>query len=513
DAAEVGDTWADLSFGQKNAVALKLGYTQEFASNSGEYVGRYKDESDVDYTQTTSDFISTDPWGGGYNEPHSLVDDGAARWRVDYTNNSGDRFFDMEDRSSIVSKVRDPNWEWKGTAKANYTDAFNNGRYTQNINSRADYNSVLNFETASLTQTDDVSRSGQVDYTFKYWSGWTNQAGYWIDDDDGSTFASGYGDEEDFISREHGLRNLTAFDYATFGLIGYGDSHDQFYGSGQVSHSRLDAWGWNPGANTFDVGWQVQTEMDYRTGSEAEGGSGDDLRLIARNRYEIGKTINKTWHDYDYHWISTWNPIYDTRIKLSYQLSTQSQDIFDYRAIYETTTKEVKVVNFDTQTVWEKQEITDTQTRTWTEREIKDGVAKTYGEFSGESISAKNINIESVNSITLSGLVLATETMTIDTDKNFTIDGALTSGADLKSTSKITFGNTLTINAANTLSVDDTAHLVGTGASSDILLNADVSLVLGGEITSLDTVIAKSAQNITLSGKITTGNLINISAG
>jgi type II secretory pathway pseudopilin PulG len=106
-------SFSSLSFAQKNAVAAQLGYVLQYSSSAGEWVGKYKDTSLVNYTQSKSYFTSSDALpssenngyatynsngtfksyvskdvnssvNDGYNSPNSVNDDGSAVWDVSY---------------------------------------------------------------------------------------------------------------------------------------------------------------------------------------------------------------------------------------------------------------------------------------------------------------------------------------------------------------------------------------------------------------------------------------------
>ncbi|MCJ8347252.1 hypothetical protein MJH12_17055, partial [bacterium] len=129
-AAPAGaDTWSDLSFGQKNAVALDLGYTQTFNSNAGELVGRYKDEAKTSVDQIKSKFIANntgtlDSAHSKWSSRESSVDNDTSGgiWDISYDSSTGERIFEIVLRADDSDKDRDPNWDWQPNSIVEATD-------------------------------------------------------------------------------------------------------------------------------------------------------------------------------------------------------------------------------------------------------------------------------------------------------------------------------------------------------------------------------------------------------
>ena len=67
---------------------------------------------------------------------------------------------------------------------------------------------------------------------------------------------------------------------------------------------------------------------------------GDDWNDDAMSYKAWGKRY-ENFYNSQYLWTSKWNNLYDQRIQLSYNLSTQAKDVYDYRPVYQTSTQMV----------------------------------------------------------------------------------------------------------------------------------------------------------------------------
>jgi hypothetical protein len=130
--------------------------------------------------------------------------------------------------------------------------------------------------------------------------------------------------------------------------------------------------------------------LDYRSGGEANGGEKMAQLNIYRDKYD--GNVYETQNDYVYKWISDYHDIYDSRVKLNYQLVTQSETIYDFRPVYETKTIEKEHIEWETQTVWKTEAILGTQEQTLTETKYQQTTGR-GGEYA-DSLFAKNLFIK-----------------------------------------------------------------------------------------------------------------------
>jgi hypothetical protein len=111
DAPAANATVADLSDAQRVVYASLQGITAV-----GELVGTYQDSAMTTYTQIASSYTGGAPAGG-----FSLLEDGAARWQVDYNWATGQRAFTIAGRTDNGTMMRDPNWYFEAHPELNTT--------------------------------------------------------------------------------------------------------------------------------------------------------------------------------------------------------------------------------------------------------------------------------------------------------------------------------------------------------------------------------------------------------
>lgn len=227
----------------------------------GELVGRYKDLGGLTYTQTISDYyFPNNGYPGGYNEPHAPNEDGEALWDVAY-DRDGQRQFDVTSRAAAMGTImpRDPNWFF--TQGPNFTktvrmsDAttglYQSVRFTDDITALPTWRDTLQFDTSALDQSWMTTIPNQLAFSFKYWGAWETVVGWWVDNDDGSSW-SGYDEEEevphfgwtDFYKSEWGaVSNNSNQPYLGWAasrwnimkMVGNGDDRYDNYGWGWAS--------------------------------------------------------------------------------------------------------------------------------------------------------------------------------------------------------------------------------------------------------------------------------------
>ena len=484
----------------------------------------------------------------------SVTDDGAARWEVTYENVSGYRQFNVENQLVLVGgstiqsdrttgntfKLRAPNWSWglsgtqtgvdsgKVNAGTNDTgDIFTNTRpRTQNISAPGDYISALTNDTASLVQKSTSQRTGVDAASFSYPAGdFTELIKIYLDDDDGSTLPKGYHEEEDLIKFEHDWLTMTIApttdntDWYWLNMVGtstdLADS-DVLINKMKATWDNLNTI-WTTYAKN---GGEVQVKLDYVCGSEAQNGSGGDDFLVGV-RARLGKTgtILETQNDYTYNWTSEWHNMYDTRIKLGYELTTQSVDIYDYRPIYGSSALQARTVTQQDVNLWDTQAQTSTETISTTVRTTEEPNARQVGNYSVWSLKGSTILLDSNKNSTISALVTATNTLAFTAANTLTIKGSTGTTTENGSTvtvemlSSLIAAHNVTLTAGSNLVLADSALVKTTAEGSDITLASKQDMTLAGQTVSQDTITIAAARDIILSGTVTTLNTITVTSG
>jgi hypothetical protein len=171
----------------------------------GEYVGQYKEDAQVDYTQQTSQYYFPDNrYPGWANEPHAIKDDGRAQWLETYVAGSGIKTIDIQGRDAAsyialqsTTMNRDPEWKYTSTGNEiayntdkntnapgltneadlvstimNAMETYQMGRFTDRINADKTFIDALVKDTSNFSTTSVRFRYAQTGYEFRYWDNW-----------------------------------------------------------------------------------------------------------------------------------------------------------------------------------------------------------------------------------------------------------------------------------------------------------------------------------------------------
>jgi hypothetical protein len=398
----------------------------------GELVGRYKDLAGLTYTQTKSDYyFPNNGYPGGYNEPHAPNEDGEALWDVAY-DRDGQRQFDITSRASAMGTImsRDPNWFF--TAGPNFNKSYfqlggyQKGRYTDDFWGLSTWYDTLNQNTASLNQSWMTTIPNQLAFSFKYWAPWETVVGWWVDNDDGSSWGQ-YDDEDEVPSF-----GWTDFYKSEWGAV---DSQNQPYKGWAAGRwnimkmvgdgdDRYDNFGWGWGINDYTIpvlqSWgygHIAGANEYTSGKK---GKGDDLKITLSARKEPTANVYQNYRNYGYDWTSNWHNIYDQRVQLSYQVKTQSTDLFAFRPIYGEVSKVRAVPIMESQTVWETRELTQPQLQQVSDVSYIPLTVRS-ADASAKSIEGVNISITAGGSVSLRGLIDARGDLTVNAGGNITV--------------------------------------------------------------------------------------------
>jgi hypothetical protein len=511
---------------------------------SDEYVGYYWDEADVEYKQTTSTFTGdinassdiTDKTGkyatvvsGTTNDD----DDKQGLWRASYDENSGDRYFNIKNISSTLSKVRDPNWVFETSDNVTYSDVRSNNRFTDQVTSSANWKAALTSDTASFVQTskDSAGINNVGTYSYTYVSQEAKQGMVTIFDhpekDDEwwkesyiSLFSNGNGTTRTYdlntleIDNYYGYRSDTLKNEfwdneASSYVIGY-------KGTGSKLTSASAPTGDSAIAAITSVSWGTDDSGSINWGSFKDNEI-DHVKVTGQKQVIDTKhdgIIQEKYYDYDYHWKSKSYDIYDARDKYNYSITTQNEDIFDKKAIWgDVESKEEKFTE-EERTKWKTVQLPDVeQTVLFTERREVEGEGRSVAQFGEKSITATNITINAKNDVNIKGAIKASEDFTLDTKGAFTIDGMTTKdndGNDIELISKIDAKSNMTISSDKTFTLSDKSEVVLSDASGTVTLDSDATMTLDGEIIAGATLNATAGDEVELKSKIVADTTVSI---
>ena len=275
----------------------------------GEFVGRFQDDSSTTFVQDLStftgnsgptstrnaqtgstfnmSFVSEFSWFFKISDLTRDYDASGARWDVNYNASSGDRYFDMTDRSGLTSVQRDPNWVWETPGEVVGTDNYTGGRDTNTILATPGFISTINSGTAFNTQSLNLTGSLSYNVQSGHYEIWDQVMQLYVDDDDGST--SVLGEEEDLY--RDGPPNETGPNL-WISLNPNNGSFQSYMGSQSNLESIADGGDINNDGDNYSSpsGWatisnqnywlnnftRAELQVDYLAGDEAVGGGGDD---------------------------------------------------------------------------------------------------------------------------------------------------------------------------------------------------------------------------------------------
>ncbi|MCH8489795.1 MAG: hypothetical protein LAT81_07675, partial [Oceanicaulis sp.] len=229
--------------------------------------------------------------------------------------------------------------------------------------------------------------------------------------------------------------------------------------------------------------------------------------------------IPELFLNYEYDWASTYDGrnVYDDRIQLSYELTTQASPIWDYRPVFETSVRDVMVVTFEDVTVWRTDPIVETTFVTRTEQGVRE-IPLLGADYGGESLFATNIDITSGGATRIGGLVKAYEDLTITTGGNLDVNAMVDEKGDLVM-SMLAAGDDMTLTAGNSVRIASTAELAATHivitADRDVVINAQIGTEANGGIDDIhtETITVSADNNIRMAGLWTASESITLAAG
>jgi hypothetical protein len=314
-----------------------------------------------------------------------------------------------------------------------------------------------------------------------------------------------------------GFANYWGDSTALYQHINYGGST---YNLDLFSGNRVS--GFNDVASALWLGNQTKQvtlyeHVDYAgasktyTSSDSWLGSSGNIGNDIVSSYKVWGYRYEDFTNYQYKWTSKWNDVYDQRIQLSYNLSTQAQDIYDYRPVYKTSIQMVKVENMKSVNVWRDEPVYATQVQLVTE--VKYDTATGRSSLgSADSVTAGNIVIDSGGSVAISGKMSATQLIKVDSVGQFSLQGQVKgTGTSAKPITATLSANAINLYAGSTLLLDDSALLKASQGSTQALatatLHSATTLNVGGRIgtetgISFGTVTLKSDRNVEISGTV-----------
>jgi len=471
-------------------------------------------------------------------------DDSAARWEVKYAGDGQRQFEILDNRtgSEAVLMGRTPDWNWKSSGKASYGVSDGSGAYLADEgggysyyidaegNAQVTYNALdakfgrfvsadqLFLETTanlSLRAGGPVSTSyGKVGYERNGY----NSRHYFLDTEGLNWF-----DHQDRAqSYEQGFRWFYSNSNIVVHLAWPTNSTqsaavDSLYsGSAWLGIHRMSVGGdfaytsRSTGYVTSDTGSSGNNSqyLAYNRWSSGEPNNGnrnsttqsavqmygngtwDDLQngdkraglYEVRPYWNTDRSIYETFKDYLHDWESGWNPIFDLRTNQSFNWTSFAEPVFDFVPVFEEVTYEKEVLDFETRTVWDKQALTQTQSRLVTDVSYL-SLDALGGGFAGETLSAANIAIRASGNTTINGVVAAADTLTVAAGQNIVVSGKTAAEAELPSIATLSAGDRLTLQANVNLTVSDAAKLSVTHADGALALTAGRVVNLGSALT------------------------------
>jgi hypothetical protein len=196
--------------------------------------------------------------------------------------------------------------------------------------------------------------------------------------------------------------------------------------------------------------------------------------------------------DHSYDWTSKPVDLFDTRIQLDYNLSTQARDVYDYRPVWKTSVQKVKVEKMQEVTVWEERPVYGTRTQIVTEVRYEDA----FGGGSGgdkRSLTGGNIVIDAGQNVSISGKVAATGALSIDARQLLKLSGkATTAGAQTGQLATELKANAFDLESAGALRTDDSVTLLGTQATVGVVLQTAATMTLRAAASIVDPACSSS---------------------
>jgi hypothetical protein len=246
---------------------------------------------------------------------------------------------------------------------------------------------------------------------------------------------------------------------------------------------RYDNFGWGWGINDATIpvltSWGYGHIIGANEYTSGKKGKGDDLKIQLAARKEPTANVYQNYRNYGYDWTSNWHNIYDQRLQLSYQVKTQSTDLFAFRPIYGEVSKVRAVPIMESQTVWETRELTQPQLQQVSDVSYIPLTVRS-AESSVKSIEGVNISITAGGSVSLRGLVDARGDLTVNAGGNITVAGvpSVENGSPIELKSLIEAGDDLEFIAGKDLILGTLQALV----APKIRLDSGVDMTLGGQI-------------------------------
>jgi len=449
----------------------------------GERVGYYHDEANVYYDYKDQSFKST------------------LEWNVTYKSGTGDRIFDIVGNSGDIVIDYTPDWESNKTAyEISSNDKLDLEDKAQ-IYAREDFIDTLATNTSSydiigyynvndwqlfvvgFSDNDNVnsydeniwwdSLTGDPD-NLSYTTKFTNKS------------VNGLPPPENWSDV---IKDRNVWGVAMLILDGQGsDNGDHRITTGSMpSFDDLADWY----HDTMGV-------MKINTWNDEVGDGGDQAKANIWGKYR----------DYEFEWTSKSSAIYDQRVSFEYTLVYQSEDVTKDKPLTETKTKKVKVVDFDTQTVWNEVAQMGTETQTYKERSELTQEAKTSSAYDSKMLSAKNIVINAQKDVNISSWIEASNDLTINSESSITVQGTVALGADLESTSILSAVNSIVLNSGESTTLASSAKV----NANEISIVSNENASLAGDLNSTTTFDVEASNDVLLDGKIT-ANSIDVKAG
>ncbi|MFN9827185.1 MAG: hypothetical protein ACK58J_23805, partial [Planctomyces sp.] len=235
----------------------------------------------------------------------------------------------------------------------------------------------------------------------------------------------------------------------------------------------------------------------------------------------VYQAVNETFRDYRSVWTSISTDVFDQRLTLQYQWTSNSHDLYGKRDRYETVPVNVTVASERSVTRWGTQPIREAQTSLVASRS-SDSTPVASSEYAADALSAGSITLLAAGSATLNGRIIATSgALNIDAAGSVSADGTFASGSTADDAEAalalLQSATTIRVTAGTTILFGERSQLQTTlseiPASGDVTLTAGLDTQLSGNLLASGSLSISTGQHLLLDGVINAAADITATAG
>jgi hypothetical protein len=240
-------------------------------------------------------------------------------------------------------------------------------------------------------------------------------------------------------------------------------------------------------------------------------GDGSYEQVLERYTFKsFEETVGMT--DYVYEWDPSVNTISDTRDSFTFSLTTQNEDIPDFKPITDNFTKKVETFGTEIRTNWEIVKNPDIEQKiVITERKEVEGQGRSVAEFGVKSITAENITLTIGENSTIQGAIAARGTFAFEGDGSLSVDGVQATDDQnnaIDIVSSIEANGAMVVNGAKSITLHDKSKLVST--TGDVTLSSDGAVVVDGEVSANSAIDLDAGGDVTLKSKLQATDSVSV---